>query len=60
MKVLSVPGIHCAVCVDRIEKALRADGIPAKVSLENKTVTVDEANAARAIETLDDIGFDAE
>lgn len=59
MKTLSVPGIHCSGCVSRIEKAMKAEGIAAQVSLEDKTVTVAEADAARAVEALDDLGFEA-
>ena len=59
MKTLSVPGIHCNMCVQRIEKGLKAEGIAAQVSLEAKTVAVDEADVAKAVEVLDDLGFDA-
>lgn len=59
MKVLSVEGMHCNMCVARIKKAFDAAGIEAAISLEDKTVTVAEGDAARAAEELSDLGFDA-
>jgi len=60
MKELKVPNMHCGMCVERISKALNAEGIAFEISLENKTVTVDEAAVAAVTETLDDLGFDVE
>ena len=60
MITLSVPGIHCSGCTGRIEKALTAAGIAHTVSLEEKTVTVEEAAVPQVKEILDDLGFDAE
>ena len=60
MKTLMVPGMHCPKCVERIKNALAAENISCEVDLAAKTVTVGEADAAKAVETLDDIGFDAE
>ena len=56
---LKVEGMHCPKCVERISKALAAANIECKVDLATKTVEVDESNADKAIEELDDIGFDA-
>lgn len=56
---LKVDGMHCPKCVERITKALAAANIEAKVDLASKTVEVADANADKAIEELDDIGFDA-
>ena len=60
MKTLNVPGMHCPKCVARIEEAMKKAGVACEVSLEAKTVSVDEAKAAQAVEILDDLGFDAE
>lgn len=61
MKVLKVEDMHCSMCVSRIEKALTAAGLSFSVSLADKTVTVNggDADVARAIAELDDLGFDA-
>ena len=61
MTVLKVDGMHCGKCVARIEKAMKEDEIAVTVSLEDKTVTVDgcEHCVKKAIEILDDLGFDA-
>lgn len=62
MTTLQVPDMHCGKCVERISKALGDAGLMYKVSLENKTVTVDgcEHCVAAAKELLDDLGFDTE
>lgn len=57
--ILKVEGMHCPKCVERISKALAAADIECKVTLETKTVEVADADADKAIEELDDIGFDA-
>jgi copper chaperone CopZ len=57
--ILKVEGMHCPKCVERISKALAAADIKCKVTLETKTVEVADADADKAIEELDDIGFDA-
>ena len=61
MKVIKVEGMHCDACVDRITKAMTADGLKFEVSLPNKTVTIDESGEEQiktALETLDDLGFE--
>ncbi len=59
MKTLNVPDMHCPKCVARIEAAFAEDGIACTICLENKTVQVAAADVAKAIDTLDDLGFDA-
>jgi copper chaperone CopZ len=62
MTTLKVPEMHCEKCVQRIEKALNEEKLAFKVSLENKTVTIDgcEHCVKTAVDTLDDLGFSAE
>lgn len=59
MKTLKVPDMHCEKCVARITKALTDKGMDFTVSLESRTVSVEDARVAAAVEVLDDIGFDA-
>ena len=62
MTVLSVPGMHCEKCVERITNVLNDAGLKFTVSLENKSVAVDgDENAVKtAISEIEDIGFDVE
>lgn len=60
MKTLKVPGMMCNMCVKRISKALTEEGIEANIDLSTKTVSVAEEVAAKVIDILDDLGFDAE
>ena len=61
MKVLKVEDMHCEKCVERINKAMNEEGLDFKVSLADKTVTIDgcEHCVKTAVATLDDLGFDA-
>lgn len=59
MKILKVPDMHCEMCVKRIDKALTSAKIAHKISLADKTVSVDEEKTSAAIEILDDLGFSA-
>jgi len=61
MTVLQVPQMSCEHCVARITKALTEENIDFIVSLENKTVQIngDNSNVSKAIEALDDIGYEA-
>ena len=59
MKVLQVPDMHCDMCVKRITKALTDEGIVFHVSLDDKTVMVEDCKVPQAIKTLDDLGFSA-
>lgn len=56
-----VTDMHCAMCVARIEKAMQQNKLQANVSLADKRVSVDggEAEAAKAEEILEELGFDA-
>ena len=62
MTTLKVNEMHCEKCVQRIKKALDAEGMGYTISLENKTVTIDGcAHCVKtAIGILDDLGFSAE
>ena len=62
MTVLSVPGMHCEKCVERITNVLTEAGLKFTVSLDTKTVTVDgDENAVKtAVSEIEDIGFDVE
>jgi copper chaperone CopZ len=59
--VLSVPDMHCDNCVARITKAFSKESILFLPNLTDKTVLVygDECIVQRAIDILDDLGFDA-
>lgn len=57
---LKVDGMHCQMCVNRINKALDAANIAHEVSLEKKTVTItNDGDKEKAVQSLDDIGFEA-
>lgn len=61
MTTYKVEGMHCQGCVRRVNEALVALGVPAVVSLEEGTVTVesrDEAVLLKAKEAIEDLGFD--
>lgn len=58
MKEIKIEGMHCAMCVKRISEALKEAGIHAEISLENKTVSVDEANVEKAKNEIEDLGFE--
>lgn len=62
MRVLKAEDMHCEKCVERITKSMTAAGLDFKVSLADKTVTIDGCGncVAKAKEILDDLGFDAE
>ncbi len=61
MAVLKVEDMHCEKCVARITNTLNEAGLDFSVSLDNKTVTVNgnDEQIGKAIEELDDIGFEA-
>lgn len=61
MTTLKVPDMHCEKCVERITNALNREGMTFKVSLPDKTVSVEGEKAVvdKAVEALDDIGFEA-
>ena len=55
--ILNVPDMMCEKCVARINKALDEAAVKHTVSLDEKTVEVEEEKAEEAIEALEDIGF---
>lgn len=58
MTILKVAEIHCEACVNRITKVLNAEKIKFSVSLQDKTVTVDDDKTAeKVIAILDEAGF---
>ena len=61
MRILKVEDMHCEKCVERITKAMTAEGLDFQISLADKTVSVDGCDycVGKAIEVLDDLGFDA-
>ncbi len=59
MKTLKVEDMHCEMCVKRISNALTEANIAFEVSLADKTVAVADDSVEKAIEELDDLGFDA-
>lgn len=60
MAIIKVSNMMCGKCVQRIEKALNEADITAKITLENKTVEVDDSLLEKTVSELDDIGFDCE
>ncbi len=62
MTTLKVPDMHCENCVKRITDALNEAELKFKVSLADKTVTIDGCDScvAKAKAKLDDLGFSAE
>lgn len=61
MTKLKVEDMHCEKCVARINNTLNEAGLDFSVELATKTVSVngDDAAVAKAIDELDDIGFEA-
>ena len=62
MATLSVPDMHCNMCVKNVTKALDGAGIKhGEVSLATKSVEVEgsDADVKKACSALDDIGFPA-
>lgn len=57
MKTLNVPDMHCEMCVKRISTAFGKENIPFEISLESKTVSVNEGDIPDAKDILDDLGF---
>lgn len=60
MTTIKVNDMHCGKCVERITKSMKEENLDFKVSLEDKTVTIDGCDTCvkKALETLDDLGFD--
>ena len=60
--VLKVPEMHCNKCVERITNRLNEEKLDFSVSLNDKTVTINDCDSCvqTAVEALDDLGFTAE
>lgn len=60
MNILKVEDMHCAGCVKRITEGLKAEGIKAEVSLEDKTVSFEgeEEIVKKAVSEIEDLGFE--
>ena len=60
-KVLTVEGMHCENCQNRVEHALnRMDGVVCKVNLRKKTATVSysrEVSEAALKKAVEDVGY---
>lgn len=50
--------IHCINCTNRIEKAFKRESINIELSLADKTILVNETDKEKAIELLEDLGFE--
>ncbi|MDD4104738.1 MAG: heavy-metal-associated domain-containing protein [Eubacteriales bacterium] len=61
MTVLNVPDMHCESCLARITNAFDREKVKFSASLNTRTVAVqgDEATVQKALELLDELGFDA-
>lgn len=61
MTVLNVPDMHCENCVRRITEALNGEKLSFSVSLADQTISIEGDGAAvqKAVEAMDDLGFDA-
>ncbi len=60
MKTIKIEGMHCSHCSARVENALKALGLSAKVDLNSALATVDGDNIPdeRVLrETVEDLGF---
>lgn len=60
MTEIKVKDMHCENCVKRISGLFDEEGFTYKVDLDNKKVFVDgdEKIIKKALEALDDLGFD--
>ena len=61
MITLKTEEMACGHCVERIDKALKNEGIAHNIDLDTKTVQVDvtEEELPEVVELLDDLGFTA-
>lgn len=59
MRLIKAEDMHCQMCVERIEKAMDKAGLRCEISLEDKTVAVEDLHVEEAIEIIDDLGFEA-
>lgn len=61
MTKLKVQDMHCEHCGVRVSRALDEQGIRYQVQLADRTVSIEgsEAEVLKAVEALDDIGYEA-
>ena len=57
MTKLIVSNMKCMGCVHKIEDILKTNSIEADVKLEDKTVTINEADANKAKTLIKSIGY---
>lgn len=59
--ILHVGGMHCGLCVTRIERVLREIGSEGKVDLESATVTIVDDRSTfkfeKIKEAIEDLGY---
>ena len=59
MHIFKVEGMHCEMCVKRIEAAFEAEKMHAFINLKEKTVAVEsETDAPTVMGLLEDLGFE--
>ena len=59
MHIFKVEGMHCEMCVKRIEAAFEAEKMHDFINLKEKTVAVEsETDAPTVMELLEDLGFE--
>lgn len=60
MTTLKTEEMSCNHCVERIQSALKKASIAHEISLENKTVLIEDSDCvSKAVDILDDLGFSA-
>ena len=59
MHIFKVEGMHCEMCVKRIEAAFEAERMHPFINLKEKTVAVESgADASGILELLENLGFE--
>lgn len=56
---LKVEGIHCQMCIKRIESAFNNANIKFEIIFSEKLILVEENMIEQAIKELEDLGFEA-
>jgi len=58
-KIMKVEGMMCEHCENRVESALKAEGISGKADAKNGTVTIEDSSyEEKAKEIIEDAGYD--
>lgn len=57
MVTLKVPDMHCEKCVTRIHETLEKAQIKHEISLDEKTVAVEQGDVDKTRSELEEIGF---